>query len=373
LQLRLEVEVGPLEREVAPHVEEVAGHLDVIEAGGGAPEPEPLEGQLEAIVRRPAEVQPQVVLVKADPVAHLAPRRVEAVAQLQPGAELPRAIDGRDPPGQRCLENGAGVAEAQEAHLRALVQIAEVALVAAIGGDHRRRRAVGELEPAPHPAIEAEAGQELELFAARAGADVQIVPQGAAGLGAGSGSQRRPHQVLAGDHVDHAQEGVGAVENRGGAPHDLDVIDGAHRHQLRAQPVARGQAERDGVPVEHHLDGAALAPQPGGDPPHPGVGDDEVVDDVEAQRLLQHLGDGAVAPAGDVLGGDHGDHRRHVLDAGGGLGGGGDLQVDAQQRRQVHPARRRRGGRLGGRRRLGQGRRQHQQGKAHSSSPRCAR
>ena len=156
--------------------------------------------------------------------------------------------------------------------------------------------------------VEPHGPQQLDVAQAGTGAEIEIVAHSRA-LVVGAAAQAGSLEVLAGDHVDHAQQRVGAVEHRGRTLDDLDVVDRGEGDQLRSQPVARGEPEGDRVPVDHHLDGAALPPQSGGDAPHPGVGDDEVVDDVEARRVLQDLGDRAKAPAAEVVTRDHGDHR----------------------------------------------------------------
>jgi hypothetical protein len=102
-----------------------------------------------------------------------------------------------------------------------------------------------------------------------------------------------------------------------------------------AQPVAGRGAVSDRAAVDHHLDDAALRSEAAGHAAHAGVGQDVIVDEVEADRVVQDLCDRLVAPALDVPACHQRDDRRRFVHALGGLAGGGHLHVEELYQVQI--------------------------------------
>ncbi len=177
-----------------------------------------------------------------------------------------------------------------------------------------RRRAGGELEA--RAILGAGAQRSEQLPRTGAGSHGHVLSPSVATLVDTDQPDLAPLHLIgpAGDDVDHAQERIGAVERRGGAADDFDLLHGRQGNQLGAQPVAGGGTERHRMPVDHDLDQAALRAQAARNATHRQVRDDVVVDHVDSGDVAQDLVDRLIAPALDLLATDHGgDGGRAIL------------------------------------------------------------
>ena len=255
---------------------------------------------------------------------------VDAVRQLGPVREVAPTLDSREVSARR--EVPAAFVGPRPLRLQRQRPAREVERRSA-GPDVFRQDGRGrfgrQLEPRAIGELARHAEREGPLAVPLAARDVdalaEVAARGTHGhLGAHAAELVGPPR----DDVDHAQEGVRAVERRRRAADDLDLRDGLEGDELRAQPVSRGRPVGHRAPVDHHLDDAALRAEPARHAPHGRVGEDVIVDQIEALHVLEDLGDGLVAPADDVgLGHDLDDGGRFVL-ALGGLRGRRDLDVE---------------------------------------------
>ena len=121
----------------------------------------------------------------------------------------------------------------------------------------------------------------------------------AAGADRGAGVQSR--FALAREDLDHAADGIGAVQGAQGAVDDFDAVDGLERNGVPAGGAAGRGADAHAVEQHHDLVGIRAAQVDAG----AGAGT-AVARDLDAGLALQHVGHRAGAGARDFLGLDDG-------------------------------------------------------------------
>ncbi|MGC4113519.1 MAG: hypothetical protein QM765_02400 [Myxococcales bacterium] len=270
-----------------------------------------VEHHVEALLRRDQVVGRCVVVVVAalaldarvaeGPPAAVVSADVEAVGV---GADqvVPGLVSGRSlPVDDHALGDGGG----------------------ADGGDLAAGEVVVVVDPAPDPvagpcrllAEVAGAEEHVGLVELVAGGQRQVDELRVAPLrDAAEGGDLGARPVLAGDDVDHAADGVGAVDGRGAVLEDLDPLDGGHGDGVQVDGgVGAGAARDEAAAVDEH-EGAGRAEAAQVDAGRAvaavvvlgvdGVG-------LRGQRL-EDVADRRAAGAGDLLAGHHGDRSRRV-------------------------------------------------------------
>src|SRR5690606_39038215 len=256
------------------------------------------------VVHRADRVFLHALVVDADGVVVLLARGV--------GVEGERLAAGRGP-GQADAAGLVGVV-----HGLAAAAEAQGAAVALPGGiDHVVVHRVGGFALVPAAAHGQVQGARHQ-WAGEVEVGGGVVAVGAVGLeGAAEGDRAGPGvQALAGDDVDHAAHGVGAVQGRHRAADDLDPLDRVQRRDV----VELVAAEVVRIDVAVVVLAAAVDQDQGVVRAHAAHGDRALAGlvaglaDVHALQVAHGVQQGDVGTAGQVLAGDHADAGRRVDD-----------------------------------------------------------
>ena len=106
---------------------------------------------------------------------------------------------------------------------------------------------------------------------------------------------------LLGDDVDGREEGVSAIERGERALGDLDALDGVERDVLLAEESGEVGAEVHLHAVDHDAHESRAAAQAGADAAHAERRHDQVIADVQAGCVGEHLGERRPAVAAELV------------------------------------------------------------------------
>ena len=176
----------------------------------------------------------------------------------------------------------------------------------------------------------------FELAPAARQVDALLVAA-ALGIGlVGLDHQRRPFHRALGDEIDHAADGVGAVDRGGAVTQHFDPFQRGHRNDVEVDRIGEIRVVRQAPPVEQHQGlVAAQAAQVGGGPAA-GAGPDRrrrALGRLVHRNRVQHFLRRRQALLGEIGGADRRDRQR-------GLGGqtpdrgAGDLDALHRRRRR---------------------------------------
>ncbi len=168
------------------------------------------------------------------------------------------------------------------------------------------------------PGIQATCAQvEPAALAASRDPARELIGGVAAAAGAESGSQRTT--ALAREELDDTANGLGAVEARARATHDLDALDLVDRDQLQGRLPRGGGADADPVDEDEHMAGIRTPQEHGGL-----LAEATAIGDLQTGHPAQDLVDRLHLAALDLFARNDGDRGQGLIRRLGGAGRGYD-------------------------------------------------